>query len=81
MYASMNKQDLQIVLWDINKEHVDSLPVDFVIRRVLSYGGLFLIVKTMHAYGIDTVKRVFEAMKPTSISERKYFYLKNFLLA
>lgn len=77
----MNKQDLQTVLWDINKECVDNLPVDFVIRRVLSYGGLFLIVKTMHAYGTDTVKRVFDAMKPTSISARKYFYLKNFLLA
>jgi len=79
--VKVNKQYLEAVLWDISKERVDSLPVDFVIRRVLSYGGLFLIIKTMHAYGIDTVKRVFEAMKPTSISERKYFYLKNFLLA
>ena len=77
----MNKQDLQTVLWDINKERVDSLPVDFIIRRVLSYGGLFLIIKTMHAYGTDTVKCVFEVMKPMSISKRKYFYLKNFLLA
>lgn len=77
----MDTKDIQIVLWDINKESIKSLPVDFVIRRVLSYGGLFLIVKAVHAYGIGTVKKVFESMKPTSISEKKYFYLKNFLLA
>lgn len=76
----MNKQDLQAVLWDINEKNVGDLPVDFVIQRVLSYGGIFLIVKAMREYGADAVQRVFAAMKPTSISEKKYFYLKNFLL-
>lgn len=75
----MNKQDFQIVLWDIDKERIESLPLDFVIRRVLSYGGLFLVVKAIHAYGLDAVKQVFESMKPTSISEKKYRYFKNFL--
>lgn len=77
----MNKQDFQTVLWDINKENVDSLPTEFVIQRVLSYGGIFLIVKTMREYGAEAVKRVFTTMKPTSITEKKYQYLKNFLLA
>lgn len=76
----MNKQDFQTVLWDINKENVDSLPAEFVIQRVLSYGGVFLIVKTMREYGAESVKRVFVTMKPTSIAEKKYQYLKNFLL-
>jgi len=77
----MKKEDFKTVLWDVNPENVGSLPVEFVIRRVLSYGGLFLIGKTMNMYGTEMVKREFEAMKPTSISERKYAYLKNFLLA
>ncbi|MBI3634452.1 MAG: hypothetical protein HY228_02425 [Candidatus Yonathbacteria bacterium] len=76
----MNKQDFQAVLWDINKENVEDLPIDFIIQRVLSYGGIFLIVKTMQEYGALAVKQVFASMKPTSISGKKYFYLKNFLL-
>ena len=76
----MNKQELRNVLWDIDGEKIKTLPVDFVVQRVLSYGGIFLIIKSMREYGKNTVKRVFESMKPTSISSRKYFYLKNFLL-
>ena len=77
----MIKQDVQTVLWDVSPEKVASLPADFVIRRVISYGGLFLIGGVIRTYGRDRVKKEFEAMKPTSISKRKYFYLKNFLLA
>lgn len=77
----MTNQELKIVLWDIDKESVDTLPMDFIIQRVLSYGGIFLIIKSMREYGKNTVKHVFETMKPTSISARKYFYLKNFLLS
>ncbi len=77
----MDKHDLRTVLWDIDKESINTLPPDFVIARVLSYGGIFLIIKSMREYGKNTVKQVFETMKPTSISARKYFYLKNFLLS
>lgn len=77
----MNKQELQKVLWDINKESIDSLPTDFVIQRILSYGGLTLLTKAMREYGVARVKQVFEAMKPTSIPERKGRYFKNFLLS
>lgn len=76
----MINQDLKTVLWDIDKERISTLPAKFVIERVLSYGGIFLIIKSINEYGKDGVKQVFEAMKPTSISARKYFYLKNFLL-
>ena len=76
----MNKQDLQKVLWDIKKESIDTLPTDFIIQRILSYGGILLTVKAMREYGNATVKQVFETMKPTSISSRKYHYFKNFLL-
>lgn len=77
----MNKQELQKVLWDINKESIDSLPTDFVIQRILSYGGLMLLAKAMREYGADRVKQVFKTMKPTSISAKKYHYFKNFLLS
>lgn len=77
----MNKQELQKVLWDINEESVDSLPTDFVIQRILSYGGLILLAKAMREYGVTKVKQVFEEMKPTSIPAKKYHYFKNFLLS
>ncbi len=76
----MSNQELKIVLWDIDKESIDTLPTSFIIERVLSYGGIFLIIKSIREYGKDTVKNIFEKMKPTSISARKYLYLKNFLL-
>lgn len=76
----MSNQDLKTVLWDIDKESISTLPANFIIERVLSYGGIFLIIKSMREYGRDTVKQVFEKMKPTSIPARKYFYIKNFLL-
>lgn len=77
----MNEKDLKKVLWDVKSESISTLPVDFIIQRILSYGGLFLIVKAMREYGNTAMKRVFETMKPTSIPARKYYYLKNFLLA
>jgi len=77
----MNEQDIQKVLWDIGKENFATLPSNFIIQRILSYGGLFLMVRAMREYGSATVKQVFEEMKPTSISARKYYYLKHFLLA
>lgn len=77
----MSNQDLKTVLWDIDQERISTLPVSFIIERVLSYGGIFLIIKSIREYGKNTVKQVFETMKPTSISARKHFYLKNFLLS
>lgn len=76
----MPNQEIKTVLWDIENESIDTLPTDFIIQRVLSYGGIFLIIKSMREYGKNTVKQVFETMKPGSFSARKYFYLKNFLL-
>lgn len=77
----MNKQDLQKVLWDINEESIDTLSADFVIQRILSYGGLILLMKAMREYGNTKVAQVFASMKPTSIPTRKYHYFKNFLFA
>ncbi len=76
---SMNTSELQTVLWDIERNKVDSLPLDFVIQRVLSYGTLQLIIASIEEHGAESVKKIFFEMKPTSISEKKYQYLKNHL--
>ena len=77
----MNKRDIKVVLWDFSEDAISSLSPDLIIRRVLSYGGIFLIIEAMWEYGDDAVRQVFAAMKPTSISKKKYHYLKNFLFA
>ena len=77
----MNKRDIKAVLWDFSEDAIGSLSADFVIRRVLSYGGIFLIINAIREYGDDAVWQVFAAMKPTSIPKKKYHYLKNFLFA
>lgn len=76
----MNEQDFQKVLWDIDKKNRASLPVSFIIQRTLSYGGVSLLFKVIRMYGVNVVKQVFIAMKPTSIPFQKYNYIKNFLL-
>ena len=81
MSLFMNEQELKKVLWDVEKESIDTLPTDFLIRRILSHGGLLLLVKAIREYGNAKVVQVFETMKPTSIPARKYHYLKNFLLS
>lgn len=68
----------QTVLWDIDATKVDSLSKEFVTKRVLSYGTIGLIVMITKEHGFIFVKSIFLSMKPTSISERKYEYLKNY---
>ena len=68
------------VLWDIPQHKIDTLPQDFLIRRVLTYGTVTMIIRLKHMHGVDTLQRVFTTMKPTSVPQRKYAYLKNFLL-
>ena len=77
----MNTPSVRTVLWDIKPDKAEQLPESFVIQRVLSYGSILLVVETMKKYGIDAVKRVFNAMKPTAISARKYNYIKKYLLS
>jgi hypothetical protein len=77
----MKSPDVRTVLWDIQAEKVAMLPDVFVMRRVLSYGGIFLISWLIRKYDRATVKHVFEGMKTTAISKRKYHYLKTYLFS
>ena len=75
----MYKQYESTVLWDIDKNKVDTLSKEFVTQRVLSYGSISLIISLIKEYGIDFVQEVFLKMKPTAISKKKYNYFKNYL--
>lgn len=77
----MKDSAYEAVLWDIDTEKIGTLPADFVIQRALSYGTLALIVKAIKDNGREAVCDIFEHMKPSSISAKKYHYLKNYLLA
>ncbi len=74
----MNNHYKQTVLWDIDKSKIDNLSSEFVTQRVLSYGSINLIIDLTKEYSFDFVKNIFLKMKPTSISKRKYQYLKNY---
>jgi len=67
------------VLWDIPKNTVN-LDQNFIIKRTLTFGGIFLIKDLIDSLGISTVRTTFGSMKPTEMSSRKYNFFKNFLL-
>jgi len=67
------------VLWDIPKNTVE-LNEKFVIKRVLSFGGIFLIKDLINSLGLASVRSVFNSMKPTEMSKRKYNFFKDWLL-
>jgi len=67
------------VLWDIPKETPD-LDEKFIIKRTLSFGGIFLIRDLIKSRGIATVRSVFDTMKPTEMSAKKYHFFKKYLL-
>lgn len=77
----MPMSDISSVLWDIRPSEISSLPDTFVIRRALVHGGLLLVSSIIARYGIDTVRSTFGTMKPTTMSNRRYAYFKNYLLA
>lgn len=77
----MKSPDVKTVLWDIQPDKIATLPDSFIMQRVLSYGGIFLISWLIKKYDRATVKHVFEEMKTTAIPKRKYHYLKTYLFS
>ena len=70
---------IDAVLWDIKEENRQSLPVDFLIKRVLVYGGAFLLRDTVQNYGLDKTKKIFESLKTSEVGEKRYYFFKNYL--
>lgn len=75
----MFKERIATVLWDIKEEDRASLPVDFLIKRALVYGGAFLIHDILHDYGVDKTKKVFESLKISEVGKDRYSFFKNYL--
>ena len=75
----MDIKNYSSVLWDIPRDTVD-LDEKFVIKRTLSFGGIFLIKDLIDSLGISSVRSVFNAMKPTEMSQRKYNFFKHWFL-
>lgn len=75
----MNKGEINNVLWDIKEEDRDSLPLDFLIKRILVYGGVFLIRDILQTYEISKIKGVFNSLKVSEVGEKRYNFFKNYL--
>lgn len=75
----MNKGEINNVLWDIKEEERDSLPVDFLIKRVLVCGGVLLIKDILQNYEVGKVKEVLYSLKVSEVGEKRYNFLKNYL--
>ena len=75
----MIKSSIDTVLWDIEEEKRDSLPVDFVIKRALVYGGIFLVKEMFHKYGASKIKAVFISLKVSELGERRFNFFNKYI--
>lgn len=75
----MSQDKINSVLWDIKEEDRGSLPANFLIKRALVYGGVFLIHDVLHNYGIDKTKEVFESLKVSEVGKNRHYFFKNYL--
>lgn len=75
----MSNERIATVLWDIKEEDRKTLPTDFLIKRALVYGGAFLLRDTLHDYGIDKTKQVFESLKVSEMGTNRHSFFKNYI--
>lgn len=79
-WYNINMNDgFDTVLWDIKEEDRGSLPKEFIIKRSLVYGGIFLIRDIYNRYGEGEVKKVFNTLKPSEVGAKRYNFFKNYL--
>jgi len=75
----MNDDKINAVLWDIKEEDRISLPTDFLIKRLLVYGGASLLREMFLNYGVDKTKEVFNSLKVSEVGEKRFNFLKNYI--
>ena len=75
----MNENYTDAVLWDIKDEDKESLPTEFLIKRVLVYGGVFAIKSILQTYGQEKVKNVFNSLKNSEVGDKRFNFYKNYL--
>jgi len=76
----MEKDQLASVLWDVPTSKQATVPANFLMRRVLQYGGMSLLIEAFHTYGADALQTEFYTMKPSAFEARRYHYLKHYFL-
>jgi hypothetical protein len=75
----MDKNNIDAVLWDIREEERQSLPVDFLIKRILVYGGMFAIKDVLKVYGKKKVEKVFNSLKVSEMGNKRFYFFKKYL--
>lgn len=75
----MNIDKINDVLWDIKEDKRGSLPVEFLIKRALVYGGVSIIKEILHNYEFTKIKKVFSSLKISEVGEKRYNFFKNYL--
>lgn len=75
----MNKSRVDTVLWDIEEDKRDLLPADFIIKRALVYGGVFLVKEMFDKYGIDKTKTVFNSLKVSELGEKRFNFFNKYI--
>ena len=77
----MNETDISTVLWDIKEADRDLLPINFLIKRVLVYGGISLVRSALHKYGLSKIREVFDSLKISEVGTKRHYFFKNYLFA
>lgn len=75
----MDKVTIDMVLWDIKEEDKKTLPVDFLIKRVIVYGGFLLIKEIISNYGKEKIIEVFNSLKISEVGIKRHYFFKNYL--
>lgn len=75
----MDKATIDMVLWDIKEEDKKTLPVDFLIKRVIVYGGFLLIKEIISNYGKEKIIEVFNSLKISEVGIKRHYFFKNYL--
>ena len=77
----MSNEAIATVLWDIKESDRPALQADFIIKRVLVYGGIFLVRDAIREYGESKIKEVFNSIKQSEIGEKRYHFFKECVFA
>ena len=77
----MKKEQISKVLWDIKEEDMADLPVNFLIKRILVYGGFVLICEVLKEYGKEKTQEIFESLKVSEVGIKRHHFFKQYLFS
>jgi|GEM_PF-1752162 len=77
----MDDHELNKILWDVEKNKRRSVPINFLIKRVFVYGGIYAIRYILHNFELEKLRNVFYSMKISEIGGKRFIFLKNYILS